>query len=424
MIRTMKLILLCCFICKMVVADPEWFHGGLKGIKVNCILKTKSIYLAGTGEGLFVNNGNWDALLDESFPVSDIEDIGENEIVIAVASENPQTSGIYHGTPLNRAPYYQIERIDTMYKPRTLAVKGENGDTVFTGNEIYIGQTIRQNNGKFGSIEKISLPPKYQPSECTRLHYFSGNGLLYIGTEKYLLKQGPDTLTEELEGYVTSIMEGTILEDTLQIFVGTSDDGIFSYSSVAMEWKNIPVDFSPVNEMIIGYIITAADAYGTIIAAAGDGVYQYQGVNRSWQKIVSKNNPLYHEPLCIGSRTLSGYTVSVGTNNGVYFYANPLDVKDTYPEKDLLSADFSVTQRNNLITLTYTMLERGSVYLNIVDLKGRIMYAYQSDQKKSGIHSLQIKNKDWYNNNSGAAMYLLHMKLGNNHSTRKLILTH
>lgn len=431
-------VVLLFFLCKPISAIVEWKSVGMDTFNVNSLAvfhTSMPYFLVGTDKGYFYKGGDNKIELSgsESNVVHDIT-FGKNGCVYVAMSNNSDSDGVCWGMDIiDGEPFWMFRRGPLVKGASAVAVTGAiNNPAVFVGYStgimgfIHIGAIIGLSEDSFKKIE-VLVPDScfgYIAPSCEALHIFSRDKRLYAGgyDKSLALKRGGllcqfDTTKNSLSRLstmnVTALTELFTETNGKELFVGTYDDGIYSFSDpfVKKIWNHFP---SPKNEPIRHMTaIPTMLMSQQLCVAVNSGVYLR--VKDKWYEL--GNIPA--KPNCIvfssASNTSSNSFLYAGTDKGIYRLDSLVTgVKDIETEKGFIEKVNMHYQSDKL----YFKLQRSeTIKIELVNSAGKIVFVLINAHLPAGEHIVSVAK------NLSNGVYVIRMSVERQVYISKLIIS-
>ncbi len=408
--KTFLNVLFIFFFFNVSYADYDWHLFGLEEYHIYCIIVDKSKRLiAGTDKGLYIYNENEEAWIAIplngnvlKLPVNDIVLAAKDHIVVTIG-KNSDSDGIYLGTPVKGAPYYQLTLIDYMDSPQSLAMRGMNADTLYAGGLNRIAMSILTNSQpvNYGKLTDIKTPENCfgeSSPVCAALYYYqydSNRGLIAGGYDSgtvpikgNLLRQASDDSLYIVRNIaVSALTEGTI--NSLSRIAGTLDSGVFVLPYASSEIIIASPNDEPIRNLYRVITLVNTDQ---IYAVVNSGIYGW--FNNDWFKIGNlKKTP---NAITYKRHIDSVSNLYAGTSEGVFVYDTITSPINNNPK--LTNSIDNFTIRNNTsgsIRVDFSIQKTAKVTIVILNLVGKTIFSFENRYYSRGRHTIMLNKNSW-----------------------------
>lgn len=411
-----------CLSYLQLYAAPQWNLIGLEDQNINCLLfdyllDGGSNLLAGTNSGLYFHwphDTNWIKYDDfPTLPVNDIKCAFRGRI-IAVAGDYgvSWSDGAYVGDELlDGPPFYVFNLIDLIPCPQALAIKGNEGDTIYAGciyNTIYMSVGV---DSLYEPFEKVKTPPNCfggdSTAKCAALELFDGEALVAGGYDTdtispeqghFLWQRAEDSMHVfgDLNVSAMSLSDSPLSE----LYIGTIDEGIYYYNGVM---SSPPVKFvsSPNNEWVNDLIVIPGEKKAEVIlcVAVNSGVYVISVTDDDTTCMELGDLPAPPNCVALLDRLTSDGVLYAGTSEGVYAFDTSNVSINSFPVQEHIIENLKIRNtKSGSVLINFSIHKPDRVTLDILDLAGRVIAKPIDAHFREGNHTLQWDARSEYSN--------------------------
>ncbi len=389
-------------------ATVEWQLVGLDSLSVNCLLVqgtgSKTYFLTGTDKGFFFKGKKEIRLIRDTIPGNDLV-IAKNGFAVALAGDGSDSDGVFLGEDIiDGEPYWAFRRSQLLPFPQKL-----NTQSAVTSGKLFLGhqnniQKMSMSTGTIGFQKEMVLPLNcfgdVKPL-CAALHMFSRDKRLYVGgydlernsrvpaSLVFQKNEQSDTLSTLRPLAVTAITEMFTETEGTQLYIGAKESGIFHFADPydSLPWGNFP---SPNNETVNDMITIPTMLMSQMLCVAvNSGVFLR--VNDRWREL----GDLPTVPNCLvlapGSTGFPDCGLYAGTTEGIYVLDSlAVSIGHQLKKKSYLENSIMVNNQGGVVSISFLLQKPQKVMVDIVDLAGRIITAFEEKHFSAGYHKLQF----------------------------------
>jgi hypothetical protein len=436
----LKMSLLICLFHLQLYTAPQWNLIGLEEHNVNCLLfdyllDGGSNLLAGADDGLYFywpHDTNWIKFDDfPTLPVNGIKCAYRGRIVAGAGDYSVSWSdGAYVGDELLIGPpFYVFNLIDLFGCPQSLAVKGNDGDTVYVGGINNISMSVCVDS-LYKPFEKVKTPPNCfggnETAKCASLQLFDGEALVAGGYDKdtispeqghLLWQRAEDSMHVfgELNVSAMSLSESPLGE----LYIGTIDKGIYYYMG-AMSSPPVKFVSSPNDESVNDLIVIPGEKKAEVIlcVAVNSGVYVIKVKDDDTTCIKLADLPAPPNCVALLNRLTSDDVLYAGTSKGVYvFDTSNVPINSMPMQKDVIENLKIRNTKSRSILINFSIQKSNKVTLDVLDLAGRIIARPINAYFREGKHTLSWDVSSEYSN----GLYIVRLSVGESKVYTKLV---
>lgn len=282
-----------------------------------------------------------------------------------------------------------------------------SGDSI-SKTEYYYDFMVSPVPKKTGSPQSVFTPLNSFGTNspfCADLHVFSADSALYAGgydrdtnsgVTGSLLALQNDSMVVIKKLNVSCLAEGRFDADSLKLFIGTQDSGIYLYDpgSSLERWSVIP---SP-ND---GPVIDIITINNRLIVAVASGVYIRNG--NEWKEL----GDIPVQPLCLGSYIHKLYA---GTVRGVYIYQDTISSPVLHMVKRKNIKNFRILCKKDKIFFSHDIPGR-PMQLSVFTASGRLILRKEI-----------LENRTVLCHNFSSGVYYIRLTHGRRSITEKAVL--
>lgn len=425
----------------LLYAAPQWNLIGLKEQNVNCLLfdyllDGGSNLLAGADDGLYFywpDDTNWLKYGEfPSLPVNDIKCAYRGRIVAVCGNYGGSWSdGAYFGDELlDGPPFYVFKVVDYFPCAQSLVIKGDKGDTVFVGGINKISMSVRKDS-TYELFEKLKTPSlcfgSSTTAKCAALQLFGGDELVAGGYDQdtvspkqghLLWQRAKDSMHVFGELNVSAL--STAESPSGDLYIGTTDDGIYYYSGV-MSSPPIKCVPSPNNEPVNDLIIIPGEEKAEVIlcAAVASGVYTITITDSDTAQ--KKLGDLPAEPNCLAllNKLTSDGVLYAGTTKGVYAFDTSNVHINGVPVQENSIENLKIRNiHSGSVLIDFSIEKAGKLSVDILDLAGRIVASFNNADYTAGRHMLPWDVESGYS----SGLYIIRLSADEKRICKKFML--
>lgn len=387
-----KLLLQLGIACMVMQANAQWITNGPAGQEIGSLaVSGTSIFAGSFANGLYVstnNGGSWSSVSNGLTGAATVNALLVNGSTIYLGTF---ASGAYQSTN-NGSTWTPVSGISSSAIVYKFAASGSIIAAATDG-----GVVISTNGGTTWNTMNNGLEGYYN----THALAFKGD-TIFAGTDNglsYTTDTGANWNATSLSAVVSAI---TIADST--IFVGCIDGGGVYRSGNGGSWTAINNGL-PLEEDVSSFLADGS----TLYMAGGGGIFFTTNNGASWDSIATGQNDISVSGA--NSLALSGTTLFVGTDNGVYQAG--LGTLQGITEISDPEADFKLypnpTNNNFVIETTGT----GWQQLQVADMAGQLLLQLPVTGSKTPIDASPL----------AAGIYIVSLKNAGQVATEKLVVT-